>query len=101
MGQPAGGWPGEVVSIGRKFFHVTYSGARSGRDAFRLENGRRSDGYGHWYVRTLDQVNESFRREYAQATLRRHGFELRSPSPPLAKLEAVAALLDSMGGADA
>lgn len=96
-GEPSGGWLGEVVKVGRALFHVRY---RNQVEAFRLETGRRNDIYSHRYVKSLDQVNRSIRAEYARETLRLYGFDLRNPSPSLDKLEAVAALLDSMEGAD-
>lgn len=93
VGQPEGGWIGEVSSVGRKLFYVNYAGKL---DSFRMENGRRADIYGNRYVQTLDQVNHRIRAEHARATLLRHGFDLTYPRPPLAKLEAVASLLDTM-----
>lgn len=97
LGQPSGGWPGEVVKVGRKLFHVRYA---RGTEAFRLETGRRNDLYEHCHVETVGGAIRRMLADSYRETLRRHGFELRYPSPSLAKLEAVATLLETMGGAD-
>jgi hypothetical protein len=92
VGQPEGGWAGEVVKAGPKLIHVRYGGAHPGStDTFRRETGARNDAYEHRYVMTLDEVERAERGKAAMAVLRErrislgHGHRLT-----LAQAEALA-----------
>lgn len=75
-GQPAGGWPGIVVKVGRTLAHIDYGDARERIETFRLSDGRRNDSYGHRLFLTLAQVAENDRLRAANELLRARGVEL-------------------------
>ncbi len=92
-GQPEGGWPGVVASVGRKYFTVDYDGQHGGRvHEFSLIDGlRANDVYGHRHVRTAEQVEAARRRRVALALLVAHWVDIqRADRLTLEQLEALA-----------
>lgn len=76
MGQPAGGWDGTVVKVGRKLITVQYKSVHNTK-AFRLDGGSANDGYGHQHIKTVEQAAESLRRGGLLRQLREAGLEVR------------------------
>jgi hypothetical protein len=90
---PEGGWPGEVVKVGRTLVTVAYLGAftRDGTEQFRIDTGRKNDDYGHYRIETPEQVAEVARRKAAVALLRERGVELSNRATfTLEQIEALA-----------
>lgn len=73
MGQPPGGWDGEVTKVGRTLIHVRYAG---GTKAFRLSTGTANDAYGHQSLLTPEQVDDKLRRSDLLSRLRDNGMTL-------------------------
>jgi len=97
MGQPEGGWRGEVVKVGRKLVHIEY-GERLQADAFRIDDGRKNDNYGHRYFLTLDQVALRDREHSARTVLREHRISVDFGADiTLEQLEALAAVFEQGG----
>jgi hypothetical protein len=97
MGQPAGGWDGTVVKVGRKLITVQYQSAHNTK-AFRLDSGSANDDYGHQHVRTVEQATADLRRAEALRRLRDAGVTIecsRINAYSTQTLEALAAVLDS------
>lgn len=76
MGQPAGGWPGEVTKVGRTVVYITY-GARRDPQPFSIANRRSNDRYRHKSWRTVAEVEAQDRRDAAMEALRSVGLEAR------------------------
>jgi len=74
-GQPKGGWDGIVTKVGRKLITVTYNGSHRPK-AFRLDDGRANDNYGHQHIETVEQATENLRRADILTKLRVGGLEL-------------------------
>lgn len=94
--QPDGGWPGEVVKAGRTLAHITSSHPYfQGKPlAFRLDDGRRNDRYGHQRFLTMDEVEERERRRAALAIIEQRGLQEKTRhGVSLEVLEAVATAL--------
>lgn len=63
--------PGTVVKVGRKLVTVEYGHGYT--KAFRIEDGRSNDNYGHHWIKTEGQRRTDNRRSEAVATLRDAG----------------------------
>lgn len=94
MGQPKGGWDGEVVKVGRKLITVKYGYAAS---VFRLDDGRKNDAYGHQHIKTVEQAAEDLRRGSVVGRLREFGIDLRWDAREIstAKLESMLQVLEA------
>lgn len=66
-GQPRGGWPGEVVRIGRTLVDIV-SGA--GKMDFRIDSQKSNDDVGYYSFKTLEQAALDDRLDTAVETLR-------------------------------
>jgi hypothetical protein len=99
MGQPKGGWDGTVAKVGRTLIHVNYPGGHYNRPtAFRLDDGRANDDYGHQHVWTVEEMAERTRRSELTERLREYGiqFDHRSRTEhSIETLAALAAVLDA------
>jgi hypothetical protein len=85
-----------VVKVGRKLLQIPlYEGDPSGKTlAYRIEDGRRNDNYGHTYLWKREDLAAEKRREAVTSALKAHGVETwRGGEKPVAVLEA---LLDVM-----
>jgi hypothetical protein len=92
VGQPVGGWTGEVVKVSPKLVHITYGGWYGDRPkAFRRDTGRANDAYEHQCFMTLDEVAEAERGAAARTVLREHKITLEHGNRlTVAQLEALA-----------
>lgn len=92
-GQPEGGWPGEVVRVGRTLVDIQY---RSRIDSFRIDSGRVNDKYGHQWFKTLEQAAAAERLNGAHQILREHKVSLERGNTFTAdQVERLAALVRS------
>lgn len=74
VGQPEGGWVGEVVKAGPKLVTISYGGRAAA--VFRRDGGRANDSFGHQSYRTLDEAEMSARTAAAKAALRDLGIDV-------------------------
>jgi hypothetical protein len=93
LGQPDGGWDGEVTSVRRTQCTIRYGDHYE--DNFEIERQGIVDRYGHRSFKTIEQAEESARRSAANGVFRKHhlsvtGYELL----PLHKMEAIARILE-------
>ena len=70
MGQPDGGWEGEVVRVGSKLAGITYGGYAP--KMFRLDTGSANDSYGHQSFLTIEQAEGKARKDAAVQILWEH-----------------------------
>ena len=89
MGQPAGGWPGVVTSVGRKYLTIDY-GTKT--EKFEFDGRRANDPHGHRRFKTPDEVASDERRHRAIAPLEAH--KIRLESGHRLTLEQIEALAD-------
>jgi hypothetical protein len=95
-GMPEGGWPGEVVKVGRVLATIR---CRNGEQTFRLDTGQANDRYGHQWFLTVDQATEKTRRHRAESILREYGVETSRASLSTGQLEAIAEIVkNGLGG---
>jgi hypothetical protein len=89
VGQPDGGWPGEVVKAGPKLVTIHYDG----RDVvFRRGGGRTNDNYGHQSYKTPEEAEASARMHAAKSALRNLGIDVTQRcSLSVSQLEAMVA----------
>jgi hypothetical protein len=73
VGQPPGGWTGEVVKAGPKLVTIHCAGAAT---VFRRVEGRTNDNYGHQWYMTLEEVEMSARTRTAKSALRDLGIDV-------------------------
>jgi len=97
VGQPEGGWPGEVVRVGRKLVYITFARAawnkRESGEAFRLDDGQINDNHGNRYFLTVEEADYRLRRETAVTALREVGIHVQTYSRlSLEQIEALAAV---------
>lgn len=89
--QPAGGWPGEVVKVGRTLVTIACNGRA---EQFRIDTGRINDDYGASWFRTMEQADLDARQARARAALSEHGVRLdHGHRLTLEQIEALAAVL--------
>ncbi|MGW7100444.1 beta barrel domain-containing protein [Streptomyces sp. NPDC054838] len=91
--------PGAVTvhKVGRTLVHIVrYQGRpENGTDAYRIEDGRKNDGFGHSYLIRREEYEEGQRLGRLRDALRQRGvrFEGDAPGP-----EVLQALLDALDG---
>jgi len=74
---PLGGWPAEVVKVGRALVTIRCAG-NHGEQVFRLDSQQANDNYGHQWFRMLDEVALMQRRSAAIGALRAIGLSFTS-----------------------
>jgi hypothetical protein len=91
-GQPKGGWEGEIVKVGRKLVTITYPGHYRPK-AFRIDDQMANDEYRHQSFSTLEQAEQTERRQRAMDTLNGIGLD-RSYDGEKLTLEQLEALVN-------
>lgn len=94
MGQPQGGWPAQIVKVGRTLVTVKLNG-QNRTDKYRMSDQRINDSYGHCYFKTVGQAELDLRRQKAISVLRDYGISLSARSNvTLSGLESIVELLE-------
>lgn len=75
-GQPSGGWDGTVASVGSKYVHIAYPGARGGSEPFDPATRKSQRQPADRWFRTAEEAELSRRLNTALQTLRDAGFKL-------------------------
>lgn len=95
LGQPDGGWDGEVVAVRRTKCDIEYGRGGRGERTFDIDSQRIEDNFGHRYFRTLEEAETVARTSAAREVINEKIVREGMSRIPLEKLEAIAAILTS------
>ena len=100
VGQPEGGWDGEVIKVGRALVTITY-GRYFRSVVFRLDSRSTNDAYGHQSFKTLKRAATDERYRKARQVLYGVGLEPNYTSKlEFWQLEELADVVNSWEGKD-
>jgi len=98
VGQPEGGWDGEVTKVGRALITIKYAGRNT---VFRIDTGRTNDAYAHQHYETVAEAARNERYAKARNTLTEFGLDFRlGKRATLDQVEALAELVNSFKGSE-
>lgn len=93
LGQPDGGWDGEVVAVRRTKCDIEYVGGR-GQRTFDIASQHVEDAFRHRYFQTLEEADLARRRAAVRKVINAKFIQGSLSDIPLEKLEAIVAILE-------